>query len=117
ISAAFNVTGPPAALTFAVQPGGASVGNVWSQQPVVEVRDLNGLPVTGDPNGGVVETVTVVLTPADNTEGATVTGTQTVNIAWANGRATFTDLKLDRTGDYTLTASTNLGGFTALSAS
>ncbi|MBI4498413.1 MAG: hypothetical protein HY689_10985, partial [Chloroflexi bacterium] len=103
----------PTQLVFVTQPGGGAAGQVWAQQPVVEARDANGNPVATDPDSAATETVTVAFTAGTNTEGATLGGTLTAPIDWATGRASFTNLSVDLVGSYGLTASTNLGSFTA----
>jgi hypothetical protein len=111
-----NVTfsaGAPSQLVFVTQPSDGTAGVALPTQPVVEVRDALGNPVTTDPNGAATETVTVAFTAGTNGEGATLSGTLTVSINWATGRATFTNLSVNLGGSYQLTASTNLGAFTA----
>ncbi len=113
VSNSFTVDpGPPAQLVFVTQPGSASGGTAMGTQPVVEVRDAQGNPVVTDP-GAPNETVTMNFTVGTNGEGATLSGTTTVAINWTTGRASFTDLTVDLVGNYQLTASTDLGVFTA----
>jgi len=106
------VAGAPSQLVFVMQPGNATAGQALATQPEVEVRDALGNTVTTDPGAGT-ETVTVAFKAGTNDEGATLSGTVTVNITWATGRATFTNLSVNLGGSYQLTASTNLGAFTA----
>ncbi|MFQ5948934.1 MAG: hypothetical protein ACE5KX_08745, partial [Acidimicrobiia bacterium] len=113
-SSAFSITlGAASQLVFATQPSNGEANQALSTQPVVEVRDAGGNPVTIDPDGGTTETVTVAFTPGTNGEGATLSGTAIVNIDWATGQATYTDLSVDLVGSYQLRASSPaLGAFT-----
>lgn len=80
-------------LVLASQPGGAVSGVPFTQQPVVQLRDLQNQPVA---QSGVV--VTAVI--------ATGTGTMTPQPATATtddqGRAAFAGLAITGTGSYTL---------------
>ena len=113
-SNAFTVrAGAASQLVFVTQPSDGTAGVALPTQPVVEVRAALGNPVTTDPNGAATETVTVAFKAGTNGEGATLSGTLTVNINWATGRATYTNLSVNLAGNYQLTASTTLGAFTA----
>jgi len=105
-----------AGLAFVTQPGNGTTGQGLSVQPVIEVRDASGNAITADPDSGVTETVTVAFKAGTNNEGATLSGTTTAGIDWVTGRGNFTDLSVNLAGSYELTATTNLGGFTADSA-
>lgn len=78
-------------LALTTQPGGAVSGVVLTTQPVIEVRDVNGLRVT---------TATDAVTAAIATGSGALLGTQTVSAV--NGVATFTDLRVNGAGDHTL---------------
>ncbi|MES2179726.1 MAG: cohesin domain-containing protein [Gemmatimonadota bacterium] len=84
---------PPTKLGMGTQPAGAVSNTVFSTQPVVELRDVNGNVVTGA-TGNVTVAVTGESGPG------TLSGTLTV--AAVNGVARFTDLKISATGSYTL---------------
>ncbi|MDZ7379745.1 MAG: DUF2341 domain-containing protein, partial [candidate division KSB1 bacterium] len=86
----------------------------WWVDDVVARRYVDPEPTTGlaaeETSGAATETVTVAFTTGTNEEGATLSGTTTVNINWATGRATFTDLSVNLVGSYQLTATTNITG-------
>jgi len=87
-----------AALAFTTQPVGAGPGEVFTPQPVVAIQDNFGNTVTG-----ATGAVTLSITPGTDTEGATLSGTTTVNAV--NGVATFTNLSVDPlVSYYSLTA-------------
>jgi hypothetical protein len=97
---------PPFAtkLAFTTQPTG---GNVGIGTVVVAVQDSNGatVPTATDP-------VTISLTPANNTEGATISGTLTKTPSL--GLATFASNPVNTVGNYTLdAAATGLTGATS----
>ena len=77
-----------------MQPSNATAGSAISPSLVVDVEDSNGNIVTTDDSS---------VTLAVNTGPGTLTGTVTVNAV--NGVATFSDVKIDEAGTYTLTAS------------
>src|SRR5438132_733645 len=83
-----------AALAYQVQPTDVTAGVAISPAVKVKVTDAFGNTVTGDTSN-----VTVALTTAG---GATLSGTKTR--AASTGVATFSDLSVDKTGSYTLTA-------------
>jgi hypothetical protein len=87
----------PARLAFATQPQGGPSNLTLSQAPVVELFDA-----FGNLASTAVGTVTVAL--GNNPASALLAGT--LSVPAANGRATFSDLKVDRVGTgYTLGAS------------
>ena len=92
-SATFNITpGAITQLVFTTQPG-----NGLSPQPVVTLKDAAGNTVTS-----ASENVTMAI-GGTKPAGATIGGTTVV--ATVNGVATFTNLTLSPTGNYTLKAS------------
>ena len=98
-SNAFSVSsGVATQLVFTSQPGSSSGGSTLSTQPVVDVEDANGLPVTIDNS-----TVSLAVTPSTGSSGATLSGcTQSENA----GVVTFTGCAVSLAGNaYTLTAS------------
>ncbi|HTB85104.1 MAG TPA: immunoglobulin domain-containing protein [Candidatus Sulfotelmatobacter sp.] len=90
---------PPTQLVFSAEPGGASLGNQLSSQPIVSVEDaFDHVTPWANPN--------VVVTVANNPTGhGVLTGTTTQPSAL--GVATFTDLAItvDGGAGYTLSAS------------
>lgn len=110
VTATGQTSQPPFAnkLAFTAQPAGGSV-NAGIGTITVAVQDALGATV-----GTATNAVTLALTPASNTEGATLSGTVTQNAV--NGVATFTGLTVDTAGSYTLDASsTGLTGATSAS--
>ncbi len=96
-SGAFTITAAAAGkLAFVTPPGAAAQSGVpFAQQPVVQVQDANGNPVS---QAGVTVTATLATGPA----GATVANAAATSDA--NGRATFSGLAISgATGGYTLT--------------
>jgi hypothetical protein len=94
-SASATVTvasGPPTQLFVTTEPGGAADGNVFTVQPVVEVRDAQG--------GVAVSTAPVPVTVAIQSGPGVLTGTTTA--LTVNGVATFGDLRIAGVGVYTL---------------
>src|SRR5439155_19046662 len=83
-------------LGLTTQPSAtAQSGSGFAQQPVVQLRDAAGNPVS---QSGTVVTATIASGPAGATMGGTVTAT-TNDI----GRASFTDLAVTRlVGNYAL---------------
>ncbi|MGM0587392.1 MAG: invasin domain 3-containing protein [Bacteroidota bacterium] len=115
-SASFSITaGAPAQLSFGSQPSSTTAGQTMSNV-VVEVQDAAGNTVTSDPDGGTTESISLAFTTGTNTEGATLSGTASVNVNWASGTATFSDLSVDKVGSYQLDASTGMGGITDLTS-
>lgn len=89
-------------LSFDIQPGGGKAGAVWTVQPVVTLRDSSGNPKLGTAQN-------VTLSIQNNADpGAVLSGSQTVAVDTATGRATFSGLSIDKPGTgYTLTARGN----------
>jgi len=100
-STAFNVAaGPPTQIVFTTQPGAALAGRTISGPPTVELRDLNGDPVTADNS----TQVTLAIKSGTGTAGAALSGTVTKTAV--NGVVTFDDLAINLAGSgYVLTAS------------
>ena len=97
-SGSFSITvGAASSLVFTTQPGGASVGSTWTNEPVVSVEDGFGNVVTSTNSGSVTMSI-VAGGPQTNF----TSGTSTVNVV--NGVATFSDLLVNSSGGYTLTA-------------
>jgi len=86
---------PTARLSFMTQPNQATAGQSIASVAVA-VLDSTGQPLTA-----FTGTVTIAL--ANPGGGATLTGT--AGVAAVNGVATFTDLAIDKAGQYTLRAS------------
>ncbi|MCA1800198.1 MAG: Ig-like domain-containing protein, partial [Actinobacteria bacterium] len=90
--------GPASQVSFDVQPAPTTVaGQIITPAVVVEIQDSFGNLVDDAANE-----VSIALTTPD---GATLSGTLTQ--AAESGVATFSDLSVDQTGNYTLTASTS----------
>ncbi|MCA1800355.1 MAG: Ig-like domain-containing protein, partial [Actinobacteria bacterium] len=90
--------GPASQVSFDVQPAPTTVaGQTITQAVVVEIQDSFGNLVEDAANE-----VSLALTTPD---GATLSGTLTQ--AAESGVATFSDLSVDQTGNYSLTASTS----------
>jgi hypothetical protein len=102
----YNTTGAADHLAFGTQPSSAQAGASISPAVTVTVQDALGNPVTTATNP-----VTVAL--GANPDGATLSGTLTMNAV--NGVATFGNLSLDKVGTgYTLAASSaGLAGATS----
>ena len=85
-STTFNIlTGPAAKLGLATQPSAAAVnGTVFAQQPVIQIQDSVGNPVS---QSGA--TVTAAVGTGAGTLGGTLTA-----LTGSNGQASFTDLKI-----------------------
>lgn len=90
----------PTSLVFSTQPGSATIGEPFGQQPVVTVDDPT---FTGD------------VTIAINTGTGVLSGTLTK--AAVAGVATFTDLEIDSAGNFTLVASIASPALSVVSAS
>ncbi|HEX4492879.1 MAG TPA: hypothetical protein VH914_16860, partial [Acidimicrobiia bacterium] len=91
-----NAVGAASQLTFTTQPVGAAGGAAFATQPVVTVQDAGGNTVATDTSNVTL----AITTPA----GANLTCTANPRAAIA-GVATFAACTIDRTGNYTLTAS------------
>ena len=90
-------------LTVSTQPGGALNGATLSPQPVVRILDAAGLPMA---------TATNAVTAVINSGNGTIAGTLTVTSI--NGVATFTNLKINGVGPFTIGfTSTGLTGAAA----
>jgi uncharacterized protein YjdB len=94
-SAVVNVTQTPASLAIQTQPGGATTGSAMATQPSIRILDNSGQLIANS---------TLGVTAAITTGGGTLTGTTTVNAV--NGVATFTNLRIDGSGNHVLTFST-----------
>ena len=97
----------PASLAFLVQPSNVSAGAVMAPAVQVEVLDAFSNLVTTASG-----TVSLALTVPN---GATLTGGGAATVT--NGVATFSGLKVDKVGTYTLTPSTTVSGVTTFPAS
>jgi hypothetical protein len=97
-SAAFNITvGPAAKLGFFQQPSNTVAGVAINPPVIVEVRDAGGNRVTSASNS-------IAIAIGTNPSSGTLSGTTPVTAI--SGRATFSDLSIDKIGNgYTLAAS------------
>lgn len=97
--------GPVVQLLWATQPGSATVGNPFGQQPVLITADATGAPSTV----GLADTVNVTVDsePAGHLNGGPIT----VNLGTSglNGVATFSDLQINTAGGYSIVATTGNG--------
>lgn len=87
------------------QPSGAVNGSAFTTQPVIRITDAGGNTITSS-------SANIVVSIASGT--GTLSGTTTV--VAVNGVATFTNLAISGTGNYTLTF-TPAGGLTAVTSS
>ncbi|MGE3857126.1 MAG: hypothetical protein AB7G21_09245 [Dehalococcoidia bacterium] len=78
-------------LTVTTHPGNATGGSAFGFQPVIEVRDGDQNVITSSSAA-----ITASLKSGTGTSGAVLSGT--TSVAAVAGVATFTDLKIDRTG-------------------
>ena len=108
-SASFTVTQIAATLSVQTPPSGATSGNAFTTQPIVQILDNAGLPVTT--GAGATLVVTAAVGTGTGTLGGTLTATA------SNGVATFTDLAITGTGAHTLTFTTASPSLTVTSAS
>ncbi|TRZ49052.1 carboxypeptidase regulatory-like domain-containing protein, partial [bacterium] len=102
-------TGSATKLGINIQPGGGTASTVWAQQPVVLIQDAGGNTITTDETT-VVTAAIGTNPPGDGSLSGTVTATA------VHGVATFTNLKIDKSGSgYTLnfTSSPVLTGVTS----
>lgn len=83
-------------LVIAIQPGGAQTGRELSSQPVVQVRGTDG---------SVVGTSAAAVSATLNGAGGTLSGATTVTAV--NGVATFANLVVTGSGNYSLTFSSS----------
>jgi len=97
-SAAFNINvGPAAKLGFFQQPSNTVAGVAINPPVIVEVRDAGGNRVTSASNS-------IAIAIGTNPSSGTLSGTTPVTAI--SGRATFSDLSIDKIGNgYTLLAS------------
>lgn len=104
-SAAFDVTaGTPDRLVFEVPPANAVAGAAIAPPVRVALKDVGGNTLD--------RTDAVTLAVASGPAGATLSGTPSA--AAVAGVATFSDLRLERAGDYTLVATaTGFAGATS----
>ena len=93
-SRAFDVHSQPAALVFSTQPGNALERKTFGTQPVLSLRDVDDLPVSGY---GTL-TIGIKSGPQDGRLNGTTSATM------YNGVLTFSDLGLSVSGTYVLSA-------------
>ncbi len=87
--------GTPTQLTITQEPSPtASVNTAFAQQPIIRLRDAEGNFVN---QNGVAVTAAIDT----GTGGGALAGTTTINTD-SNGTATYTNLKINKTGSYTL---------------
>src|SRR5207249_3528209 len=91
------------------QPGSATAGSAFGQQPVVKVEDANGNLV----GSGADSAIHVVMSLFSG--GGSLLGTTDVQAS--AGVATFTDLQINTAGAHTLSADGTLSNAGAVSAS
>ncbi|MCC6574142.1 MAG: hypothetical protein IT462_10140 [Planctomycetes bacterium] len=97
VSASFAVhVGPGARLAIINQPSDSTGGVALSGQPVVAMHDRGGNVVTSDSTTVLVAAVT----PGSGVPGATLAGTTAMILS--GGVAAFSDLAIDKAGQYTL---------------
>ncbi len=96
-------------LTVQTEPADSTAGAPLSTQPVVALRDNSGNIITSDSTS----TVTAVV---QNGPGGFHSSSST-SVAFSSGVASFSNLRLDTAGAYTLTFFTSAGAFTVTSAS
>ncbi len=90
-------------LVFTTQPGGGTAGQVWGQQPVVQIQDAHGNLITTGADAARV--ITVALTSGSGALAGTLTATA------SGGIATFASLKKNIVGSAdVITASATLNG-------
>ena len=103
-SSTFTISvGAAASITFTQQPTGASSGAIITPATAVQVLDAGGNPVVG-------AGVSLDLTSGTGTLSGTTTSSTN-----ASGKATFSNLSIDKTGSKQITASS--GGLTVASTS
>ncbi|MCW3049670.1 MAG: Mucin-22 [Solirubrobacterales bacterium] len=100
------------ALAFSTQPGSATAGSAFGQQPVVRTQDSFG----NNSTVGLGANRTVTVSIASGT--GTLQGTATLDIGTAagNGTVTFTSLRIDTAGGKTLQAAAAAGSPTLANA-
>src|SRR5207247_134431 len=92
-------------LAFTTQPGSATAGSVFGQQPVVKTQD----PFGNNSTVGLGASRNVTISIASGT--GTLQGTATLDIGTSagNGTVTFTNLRIDAAGAKTLQATAAAG--------
>ncbi|MCC6575060.1 MAG: hypothetical protein IT462_14885 [Planctomycetes bacterium] len=91
ISGSFTISvGPAARVGLSTQPGMATMGNVFVQQPVAEIQDLGGNTVTSSS-----ALISVILDPT-SPPGTTLQGTAAITAV--SGVAAFTNLQINLPG-------------------
>jgi hypothetical protein len=104
VSTSFTISvGPAAKLAFTTQPSGAIVNTAFTTQPVVTVQDAGGNTVT-------TSTAPITLAITEQQGNPTLTCTENPKNA-VFGVTAFSGCKISRTGNRTLTATSN--GLTA----
>lgn len=100
-----SAAGPVVQLLWSVQPGSATIGSPFGQQPTLVTADAAGNPSTIGLASSV--SVTVDTFPAGGLNG----GARTVDIGTAasNGVVAFNNLEIDSAGGYSLSATTGNG--------
>ena len=89
----------PVSLSFTVQPGNGIAGDNLASQPVVEVKDLEGNTITSE-----TFSITIAIATSSSNNDSHLAGTTTLSTI--DGIASFTNLRIDTSGDnYALTAS------------
>ncbi len=91
------IVGAKAKLAFTLQPGGGPGASAWATQPDVSIEDAYGNVVT-------TANDVVALTISPPAGGATLTCTGGNTKAAAAGVAQFAGCNMDKSGDFTLTA-------------
>jgi hypothetical protein len=108
-SNSLTVTQTAASLSVQTQPSGASSGSAFTGQPVVQILDNAGQPVTT--GAGAALTVTATIASGNGS----LSGTAAV--AAVNGVATFTNLAITGSGAHTLQFATTSPALTTTSSS
>ncbi len=93
-----QVPGVPYAVAIMTQPGNGTGGSPIAPQPVVRIVDCNGNTVTGT-SGTVIMAVINSQTSPSTPVGTILANTSATVV---NGVATYTNLKIDKIGTYTL---------------
>jgi hypothetical protein len=92
VSNPFGISGAVAQIAFTTQPGGASAGSVFTQQPVVAVEDAFGNVVASD------NTDKVTISIAAGSPAGTLTCTN-ATLTVTNGVANFAGCKINNAGN------------------
>jgi hypothetical protein len=93
--------GAATTLVFSTQPGGATAGAPFGQQPVVKTQDSVG----NDTTAGLPTHLDVTVTLSAGTGSLQGTTTLDIGTAAGNGIVGYTDLRIDSAGSKQLTAS------------